>query len=118
MTGMPPAAESFLIADLKEHASQSSKDWEADQRFARALGMVREARVCEELLGNPTAIVPVQMAIHQKFIYPRVTRRRLRSLRKLAQRGTVEAQWMGTEEGGRTEFGVGRVRIYRLRDAS
>ena len=102
----------IVLADLYEHGAQHSWDWTADLQFARAVGLVEEAKLLESM--QAPAFWPAAIEAHMAFVKKPVTNRRLRALRRLVSEGVVEAEWRGTGWGGRTDFGVGRVRRYAL----
>lgn len=102
----------FLIKDLDEHGIQMSWDWEADLRFAIAIGDKKSSEILKRVCygSAPTAI---------KWSYVQRTgipKKRMRYLRKLVKRHKVIAFWSGSEEGGKNRFGVNRFRNYKLAD--
>jgi len=101
----------FILSDLGNGEHQTSWDWPADQRFARFLADRNAVEVYDALLRS-VAPFPIQI-VAQKTV-DHIRRRRLRALRQLAKTGKIESYWRGTADGGRTEFGVCRVRVYRL----
>ena len=100
----------FLINDFKEHPVQSSWDFEADLRFAKAIGDKEAVELIKPMLNG--GFLPAILAIFRHTIRPRITNRRLRAMRKLVKQGLVKIGWLGTGYGGKTEFGVNRVRSY------
>jgi hypothetical protein len=91
---------------------QSSWDWTADKRFAEFLG---DVAMCEALrvLIESSAVSTIRASYHDAYIRP-LTERRLRALRSLVREGLVMAYWQGAGAGWRSEFGVGRFRVYVL----
>ena len=101
----------FLLADLKNYLTQSSWDWCADERFAEHIGYKDYSTIVDCL--NSGAPGPLRRAVSLTWKKP-VTDRRLRVLRKLVGSGLVESYWVGTGRGGKSEFGVSRIRSYGL----
>lgn len=100
----------FLLSDLEENLDQSSWDWEADYRFAIAAGDTKSAEIIKEAIDSsaPTAL---------RFVLVRstgITKKRLRVMNGLIKMKLVTAYWLGTGDGGRSEFGISRVKIYTL----
>jgi hypothetical protein len=107
----------LLLADLHSHGMQSSTDWEADERFARALGMVELADLVSKMIRSD-APWPVKWSYHRTLVRPTITERRMRALYALVKAGAVESWWMRGGEGSRTEHGAPRFRCYDLRPAA
>ena len=103
----------IILCDMNEFGGQSSFDWESDYRFAKALGDARAIEVYHRLL-NSHSPSPVQCAVQRSVDH--IRRRRLRALRMLVKQGAIESQWLGTGHGGRTVFGVGRMRTYHIKE--
>ena len=104
----------FLIQDFKEHPVQSSWDFEADLRFAKAIDDEEAVGLIRSMLKSSFA--PAILGVFHHTIRPRITRRRLAATRKLVERGLVTARWSGTGYGGKTEFGVNRARTYAWKE--
>ncbi len=104
--------ENIVLNDLKIHSSQCSWDWEADLRFAKAIN----SELVNDLKSiiNSKAPIPFLVMNHRIIIKQKITDRRIRALRKLIKRGIVQANWIGTGEFGKTDFGVNRNRDYSL----
>jgi hypothetical protein len=101
--------EQIILDDMRGDnptRSQSAWDWEADYRFAKAIGAKHEIEILAALLKS-AALFTVQIAVHKVHI-TKVKQRRLRALRNLEKRGLVESHWIGTGPGGYSEFGVRR----------
>lgn len=100
----------FLLDDLKKHGVQMSWDWEADLRFAEAIGDKQSSEILWLVVngGAPTA---VKWSHVQRTGIPQ---KRMRYLRQLVKRGDVISYWSGSEEGGKCQFGVNRFRNYAL----
>ena len=102
-----------IVLDILRTHNQgitSSWDWEMDLKFAKGIGDDVAVDFIEGLQGSVLSIRD-----HDRYIRSRITARRLRALRKLVKRGLVESHWMGTGWGGRSDFGVGRLRGYMLK---
>jgi hypothetical protein len=102
----------FLKADMRKHGAQASWNWEADLRFAEFIDDAIAVDCLKTLLGS-AAPFPLQIASHRACV-TRTKRRRLRALRFMKDIGIVETGWIGTGEGGATEFGPRRIRYYGL----
>lgn len=105
----PPTAGQFLLADMEKHGGQSSWDWEADRRFAEFIGDTEAADMLNRAIKSE-AVDCFRFAAARTARH--VTRKRLRVLNDLRKRGLVDSGWIGTQEGGRNTFGVGRIRAY------
>lgn len=105
----------IVTADMQKHGDHGAWDWEADLRFAQAIGDDEAVRDCANLLRS-NAPYALQIMAHRVVIAPRITWRRVRALRQLVRGGKARSFWLGTGPRGRTEFGVNRVRHYRLVD--
>lgn len=101
--------EIFLLNDLKENVSQSSWDWEADLRFAYAIDHPKK-KLIEDVVNSET-VWPIRYGILKST---GITAKRLRYLRKLVNKKLVISYWIGSGWGGQSEFGLKRVRNYRL----
>lgn len=112
MSDLLSADEKFLLSDLKENHAQGSWDWPADERFAEHLGCDSEYLMSETI--NSVAVAPIRAAV--ATTWKKVTQRRLRALRGLVRKGLAESYWMGTGWGGKTDFGITRVRMYDVKD--
>lgn len=107
----------IILKDMRErHVGQSSWDWEADYRFAKAIGAIYEIEILESLLKS-TTVFAIQIACHKKFI-TKLKNRRLRALRCLVKQGLVDSWWRGTGYGGYSEFGARRIKTYHLIEAN
>jgi hypothetical protein len=108
----------IIVTDMRKHGPQASWDWEADLRFAQAISDDEAVKDCQELLrsANRGSIWPLLIIAHQELVGKRITRRRVRALRRLVQERRAKAFWLGTGPQGRADFGVGRVRHYKLLD--
>ena len=105
--------EQIILKDMKETTlSQSSWDWPADLRFAKAIRANDEIEILESLLGSK-AVFAIQIEAHKIFI-TKLKNRRLRALRKLEKQGILFSCWQGTGERGFTEFGTRRVKSWFL----
>lgn len=100
-----------VLEDLKKHGTQSSWDWEADQRFASHIGDSEAADGIRKILDS---CAPSAFRIAAMLEYRRITNRRLRVLRKLVKNGLVVAFWDGLGQGAINQFGVRRVRCFRI----
>lgn len=106
----------IVYQDMRKHGSQGAWDWEADLRFARAIGASADLiQDCQSLLKSQ-APFPLLIAFHRQIIRQPITLRRGRALRKLVRSGKAKSYWLGTGPYGRVEFGVNRVRHYELVD--
>lgn len=103
----------IIIKDLETHDNQGAWDWEADLRFARAIGDTEAVADCQALLRS-NAPFALQIAAHHGLIAKTITARRIRALRALVRQGRARAFWLGTGRGGASLFGVNRVRHYQL----
>ncbi len=99
-----------LVKDLKAHGDQFSWDLPADERFAKIIG----DRESESIIHHAVISSSVSYFRLGAVKSTGITSKRLIALRKLQKRGIVEASWTGLGLGGRSEFGVGRVRCYSL----
>lgn len=104
----------FLINDFKEHPVQSSWDFEADLRFAKEIGDDEAVNLLRSMLKS--RFVPAILGVFYHTIRPRITRKRLRVIRKLVEQGLVVTYWSGTGYGGKADFGVSRTRTYIWRE--
>jgi hypothetical protein len=102
-------------ADLAAHDGMAgSWDWAADHRFAVAVGDTEAAAFLERLLDrNAGGVAPRLMDAHDAYV-GHITRRRVRALGALVRAGEAEAWWSGLGVGGRSFYGIGRVRTYQL----
>lgn len=103
--------EEFILTDLKENYSQCSWDWPADERFAEHL-KVEDTLICEAMDSG----APLALRIAASSTWHNITQKRIAILRGLCKLGYVDAYWAGTGPGGKTEFGVNRIRTYALKD--
>lgn len=101
----------IVLSHLKDFGPQGSWHWDADARFARAIGDHGAAGVIEDAYSH-AYLLTYQLAA--MYSVRHIKRRRLRALRKLVKQGLVKAHWRGTGPGGATEFGTNRVRQYGL----
>lgn len=107
--------EQIILKDMRErHGGQNSWDWEADYHFAKAIGAKDEIELLSALLKS-VAVFVIQVSIHKKYI-TKLKKRRLAALRQLEKQGLVESWWLGTGFGGYSEFGVRRVKTWRLKE--
>lgn len=104
--------ETTLLADLHQHRGQSSWDYEADYRFAKALGWEKETEDLKSILGSRAPFTCI-IAAHTTLV-GHVKKLRVSTLRTLAKEGYVEAFWVGMGSGGGSTFGVNRARAYVL----
>ena len=103
----------IILKDMKEtKTGQSSWDWPADYRFAKAVGAKDEIEILKSLLRS-TTVFPIQIACHRNFI-TKLKRRRLRALKNLEGQGIVYSGWVGTGPGGLSEFGARRIKSWHL----
>jgi hypothetical protein len=102
----------IILADMKVYGSQGSWDWEADYRFAQAIGAKETAEIYRMLLKSRSPFCHLIWIQRQN---DGVRKRRLRALRSLVKAGLVESWWRGTGIGGFSEFGVRKVKSYHLR---
>jgi hypothetical protein len=108
------AQQEHVMARMIEHGGTESWDWDADLAFAEYLGddesvkMIRAAK-------RSAAPFPFIKSAWRLTWRKTITNNRLRILRSLVKQGKVIAYWQGTGYGGTVDFGVGRVRSYRLR---
>lgn len=99
--------------DLKKYSGhQESWDWEADLRFAKAIGAITEVEVLEEIMTSDAVLVLKEMA--HAIVITKIKRRRLRALNNLRKMGIVNAGWIRSGERGRTLYGVTRFRTWWL----
>jgi hypothetical protein len=106
--------EQIILRDMEQTGlGQSSWDWNADYRFAKAIKATYETEILKSLLRS-TAVFPIQIAVHKKFIN-KLKNRRLAALRQLQRQGIVYSAWIGTGHGGYSEFGVRRIKAWHLR---
>lgn len=107
--------EQIILEDIKKtRMGQSSWDWEADYRFAKAVNANDEIEILKALLKSHTAF-PIQIEIHRKYI-SKLKNRRLRALRRLEKRGVLFSGWAGTGYGGYALFGTRRTKGWHLKD--
>ena len=111
---MKEGLDQFLLDDLKAHGGQSSWDWNADQRLAEWLGNA-EAVEGIEAAKHAGGLLVYALGVHSLYA-KKIKRIRLAGLRKLVKAGLVESWWIGLGYGGGSEFGVNRVRTYRLKE--
>lgn len=102
----------IVYQDLQQHGDQASWDWQADLRFAWAIGASAELIQDIQKLLNSTAPYALRIMAHRELIYRPITARRVRALRKLVKLGRARASWCGTGPQGVIDFGVGRTRRY------
>jgi len=102
--------------DLAKHGAQDSWDWQADLRFAEAVGDEEAVKDCKDLLKSH-APFPTLIMFH-RLALGRIQQRRVRALRLLVRAKEVRAWWLGTGPYGRTEFGVNRVRHYETQETA
>lgn len=103
----------IILKDMKEtKCGQSSWDWPADYRFAKAISAKDEIEILEMLLKS-TTVFAIQIACHRKFI-TKLKNRRLRALKILEKQGIIRSGWLGTGPGGLKEFGTRRVKSWHL----
>lgn len=107
--------EKFLLVDLKINSSQSSWDWEADNRFNKEFKIIDDDGLGDALVSSD-ALAHSRMAVHQ-IHFEKVKRARLRVLNGLVKKKLVRAFWVGTGFGGKTDFGVSRCRGYQSTEA-
>ena len=108
------ADEEIILKDMKDiKLGQSSWDWQADYRFAKAIKSEHEIDILEMLLKS-NAPFPHQIAVHKKHI-SKLKNRRLRALRRLEKQKYLKSLWIGTGYGGRSDFGVNRIKTWHLR---
>lgn len=104
----------IILEDMrKTRVGQSSWDWEADYRFAKAIDAKDEIEILESLLKS-TTVFAIQIGCHRRFI-TKLKDRRLRALRNLEKQGIVYSGWIGTGSGGLNEFGTRRIKSWHLR---
>ena len=99
-----------LLKDLAKHGDQFSWDLPADERFAAIINDIE----AEKLIHHAVVSCSVSYFRLEAVKSTGITKKRLRVLRQLQKSGKVIASWMGLGWGGRSEFGVGRVRCYSL----
>lgn len=102
----------ILYHDLEQHGSQGSWDWEADLRFAQAIGDKEAVDDLKKCLRSSAVFALLISA--QRGLVGHITRRRVRALQQLVRDGKAKAYWLGTGAYGKTEFGTNRVRHYEL----
>ena len=108
-------AKSFLIEDLKKFYTHQSWDWEADFRFAqKAYNDIDIINDFEHLLNSGT-IWPRLIQFH-KIRFSFIKRKRISLLNELKKENKVESCWSGTGFGGKSYFGVNRVRTWMLKN--
>lgn len=106
--------EQIILKDMKSvQMGQNSWDWQADYRFAKAINADDSIIKLFRALLKSSAPFALQIAIHKKFM-TKIKNRRLKALRNLAKQGIVETFWIGTGYGGYSEFGVRRIKTWRL----
>ena len=103
----------WLLQDLRDNGSQGSWDWEADARFADALGLSEVAADASACCTSPSTSFARYNA-HRMLVYRQATQPRLRLLRRAIRMGYIKAYWQGTGPGGANLFSVTRVRGYKL----
>lgn len=108
---MKPENLNFLIKDMKNNGGASAWDWEADYRFACHLG---DEETAEIILAAIQSHAPENFRVYAMMKCKRITDLRLRIMRKLVRDGVARAYWAGTGEGGKSRFGVNKIRHYQL----
>jgi hypothetical protein len=104
---------SIVRADMATHDGMgSSWDWEADLRFAQAIGDDGAATWADQLARSQMPL-PLRLDLYTAHC-GHITRRRRRAMGELVRRGWATASWIGLGEGSRAAFGVGRSRVYEL----
>ena len=101
---------SLKVKDLKTNGTQFSWDLPADERYAKIIGDSTSEELIHRAVHSYSIMTSRLAAVESTGITPK----RLRALRKLIKLGLVESYWEGLGAGGRSEFGVGRVRSYSL----
>lgn len=104
----------LVLKDMQNKGPQGSWDWEADHRFAKAVGDLTAVSDLERIMA--CELDAAAFIGHKRLVRKRITERRLRALRKLVAQGTVYADWRGTGPGGKNRFGVNRCRAYFLKE--
>jgi len=107
-----------IMLDLLREASgmmTTSWDWEMDLKFAERVGDDEAVDLLKRLLKSDSPF-PLQIRVWDDGIRWSLTKRRLRSLRKLVHEGLVETDWAGTGRGGLADFGVSRIRGYIMKE--
>ena len=103
----------FLREDLQKNHNQNSWDWEADFRFAVHRGISGEEKGCAKDLLRGKCVAYFAYVAHKKVL-GKYQKARLRALREMVHRWEVKSAWVGTGHNGKIEWGVNRVRSYRL----
>lgn len=96
-----------LLSDLSENGEQCSWDWEADLRFARITG--QDTSPIEAAIYSSA---PIAFRVAASRGWEKVTQKRIRLLRKLCKIGLANSYWSGTGNGGKSDFGLNRVKNY------
>lgn len=100
----------WVLADLEKNQVQTSWDWEADMRLARAMGDTETAETLRQVMGSAATLV-TRDAAHAACA-GRIRARRMRALAELTRQGLLQASWVGTGPGGGNELGVTRIRCW------
>ena len=106
----------FMAKYLKETAvgsSCSSWDFEADYAFASEFGQFEIAEFIQSCMNSNVCFAHIIGSWHSSW-KKSVTSPRLTALRELTRHGYVEASWTGLGEGSKNQWGVTRIRSYRL----
>ena len=108
------SAWAFRELCLRDYAS--SWDWEADYRLCVALEDDRLIELADALLDS-NAPSAVRIVVHNHGGLERIRVMRLRGLQELVKLGIAETFWSGLGPGGRTDFGLNRVKVYSLKES-
>lgn len=104
----------IVYQDMQQHGGQAAWDWQADLRFAWAVGAKADVIQDIQTALNSTAPFALRIMAYRQLIHKTITQRRVRALRELVKQGNARASWCGTGPQGVTDFGVNRVRHYDL----